>query len=540
MDRFKYVAQTHNVDNEKLTNLMKIVREFIIKKELILYGGLAIDYALRLKGDKIYDDYEHPDFDVFSPNHVEDCQEIVDKLYSMGFRNVIAIRAMHPQTMRVRCDFLYILDISYIPNTVFKKIPILKYNGITIVDPIYQMMDMHLSLCFPFSGFPENVTFRWGKDIKRFNIINKQYPPSTYLNNGRKLIGNKISKPRALHADNKNIKPKFIKLEVDLSTLPPFVVEDKHNALLAITGFGAYAIIRNSLDTIAKLFNINLKTTIPKLDIQFSKDFKKLSLEVPDIEGHNNINFITYKYISVINMIKNKERIERYKAYLDINFEYIHFKNIIISSTENSLISALFINHCLNETNSEKKGIYVVSIQHVLLYFLFQFHITDYNIYIQYYINTLKMITIAEKIFHSIIDKIDSDDALADKNGDDALADKNELKLKVMKIFNNSLFAPVISTFGNSNLSTTYIIQEGKKILDFHDEGNIPDIIGLKDINFEDIMNLPNNVKPSGTSKFSSNGEKNTNVHKKSFLNNILFNKDGTRAKNDIKNKFFD
>ena len=136
-NRFKYISQTHNIDNEKLTNLMKIVREFIIKKELILYGGLAIDYALRLKGEKIYDDYEHPDFDVFSPNHMEDCQEIVDKLYSMGYRDVIAIRAMHPQTMRVRCDFLYILDISYIPNSVFKKIPILKYNDYSYQNQYY-------------------------------------------------------------------------------------------------------------------------------------------------------------------------------------------------------------------------------------------------------------------------------------------------------------------------------------------------------------------------------------------------------------------
>lgn len=524
MDRFKYISQTHNIDNEKMTNLMKIIREFIIKKELILYGGLAIDYALRLKGDKLYNDYEHPDFDVFSPNHVEDCQEIVDKLYSMGFRNVIAIRAMHPQTMRVRCDFLYILDISYIPNSVFKKIPILKYNGIAFVDPIYQMMDMHLSLCFPFSGFPENVTFRWSKDIKRFNLINKYYPPNIYLNNGRKLIGNKTSRPRSLNADNRHIKPKFIKLEANLEILPPFVVENRHESLLAITGFGAYAIIRNSLDTIAELLNINLKTTIPKLDIQFSKDFKKLFLEVPDVEGRNNINFITYKYISVIDMIKNEEHIERYKPYLDINFEYIHFKNITISSTENSLISALFINHCLNTKDGEKRGIYVASIQHVLLYFLFQFHITDYKIYIQYYIYTLKIISIAEKIFHYIIDKIDNA-----ANAENI----TELKSKVMKIFNNSLFAPIISTFGNSNLSTTYIIQEGKKILDFHDEGNIPDILGLKDINFEDIMDLPNNVKPNGTSKFE---KKNT----KTFLNNILFNKDGTKAKNTIKNKIFD
>jgi hypothetical protein len=330
-DKFKYIGQTHNIDNTKLNNLLEIIREFIIKKELIIYGGVAIDYALRLKGNKIYSDYEHPDFDVFSSNHTGDCHEIVDKLYAMGYRNVSAIRAKHPQTMRVRCDFLSILDISYVPKSVFEKLPILKYNGVAFIDPIYQRMDMHLSLCLPFSGFPENITWRWDKDIKRFNILNKYYPARIYLNKKIKLVGNKYNTPKMLKSNNMNIRPKFIKLEADLSILPTLIAKNRHEPLLAISGFGAYAIIRQSLEDTAKLLNIKLKTTIPKLEIQFSE---KLILEVPDISPElNNINFVTYKYLEVIDLLKNEEHLTRYNAYLDINFEYIHFKNIIISST---------------------------------------------------------------------------------------------------------------------------------------------------------------------------------------------------------------
>jgi hypothetical protein len=106
--------------------------------------------------------------------------------------------------------------------------------------------------------------------------------------------------------------------------------------------------------------------------------------------------------------------------------------------------------------------------------------------------------------------------------------DNEEDKIQLMKIFNNSLFAPVISTFGNSNISISHIIQEGKKILDFHDEDNIPDILGLKDINYKDVMDLPNNI--------------NTNKKEKdlSYLNNSLFKRDGNKVKNAIKKKFFD
>jgi hypothetical protein len=512
IDRFKYIGQTHNIDNAKLTNLMEIIREFIIKKELIVYGGVAIDYALRLKGDKIYSDYEHPDFDVFSPNHTTDCHEIVDKLYAMGYRNVSAIRAKHAQTMRVRCDFLSILDISYVPKSVFEKLPILKYNRVAFIDPIYQRMDMHLSLCLPFNEFPENITWRWDKDIKRFNILNKYYPAKIYLNKKIQLVGNKYNRPHTLKSNNVAIRPKFIKLKIDLSLLPPFVTKNRHESLLAITGFGAYAIMRQALEDIAQLLNIRLKTTIPKLEIKISKN--NLILEVPDIGPKlNNINFITYKYLEVIDLLKHEEHLTRYHAYLDINFEYIHFKNIIISSTENLLLSALFINYFLNEEDSvDKNGIYVASIQHVLLYFLFQFHITKYTIYIEYYIHTLNIISTAEQIFKSIQTKINNE----------------EDKIKLMKIFNNSIFAPVISTFGNSNMSTSYIIQEGRKILEFHDENNIPDILGFKDINYKDIMDLPNNINTN---------KKERNL---SYLNNSLFNRDGNKAKDAIKRKFFD
>jgi hypothetical protein len=320
-----------------------------------------------------------------------------------------------------------------------------------------------------------------------------------------------------LKSNNMAIRPKFIKLEADLSVLPTFIAKNRHEPLLAISGFGAYAIIRQSLEDTAILLNFKLKSTIPKLEIQFSE---KLILEVPDISPElNNINFVTYKYLEVIDFLKNEEHLTRYNAYLDINFEYIHFKNIIISSTEHLLLSALFINYFLNDDksdssdkSSDKKGIYVTSIQHLLLYFLFQFHITKYTIYIEYYIHTLNIISAAEQMFQSIYTKINNE----------------EDKIQLMKIFNNSLFAPVISTFGNSNISISHIIQEGKKILEFHDEDNIPDILGLKDINYKDVMNLPNNI--------------NTNKKEKdlNYLKNSLFNRDGNKAKNAIKKKFFD
>ena len=54
--KFKKIGFIHGIDYEKTNNLMKIVKKFILRKELIIYGGTAIDYALKLKGQKLYDD----------------------------------------------------------------------------------------------------------------------------------------------------------------------------------------------------------------------------------------------------------------------------------------------------------------------------------------------------------------------------------------------------------------------------------------------------------------------------------------------------
>lgn len=506
-NKFKNISFKHNIDYEQTHNLLEVVKNFIAKKELIIYGGIAIDYALRLKGSQLYDNLIHPDIDVYSPNYLKDAKELVDELSDMGFKNVNAIKGIHTLTMKIRCDFIYVLDISYVPPSVFAKIPILKYNGFTIVDPIFQMMDIHSSLCFPYSGAPlENVINRHKKDIERYNILTKFYHPRIYINKKIKLVNNKTTEPKLCNSSTgKIIVKKFIKLNVDLSVLPKFIVKDKSMCSVAITGFAAYAIIRKTLDEMAELFNIKIKITSPKLEIQISKD--NIYLDMPDTGGNNNICFLTYEYIDTITTLsKNHPNIhfERYNSYLDIDYEHIKFNNVIIYSTELKIIAGSYVNIGDN--------IYcIATIQHVLLYFLFQFHLTNYIIYLEYYIHLLNIIKAAENIFKSLMDKLD-----------------NEAKGELINIFNNSLFAPIISPFGTKNISVTNIIQEAKKIISLNDTDNIPPIIGIKDIDFEHIIkDLPNNIYPYKPLQFIN-------------AKNILYSKNGKKIKPSIKEKFFE
>ena len=92
------------MDTFNIRKAITIVEDFIKKYDLIIKGGIAIDYALRLKGDSIYDDDELPDYDMIVPDTTI-CYKLARNLCKKGFPNISAIPALYPTTMTVRVDF---------------------------------------------------------------------------------------------------------------------------------------------------------------------------------------------------------------------------------------------------------------------------------------------------------------------------------------------------------------------------------------------------------------------------------------------------
>lgn len=177
---FEHLTVAKDPLYDRLVEAIAIVKKFIIDHGLILYGGSGMDYALRLKGDRIYPDSSLaiPDLDFYSPTNVEHAYELADILYQAGFENVRAINAMYVRTMRVDVEGgHYIADITFCPKAVFSTLPTLKYNGMKVIHPNFQRIDLHSSLSYPYDNPPKEVIFdRWAKDIKRFNILDKHYP----------------------------------------------------------------------------------------------------------------------------------------------------------------------------------------------------------------------------------------------------------------------------------------------------------------------------------------------------------------------------
>lgn len=168
----------HNVNFVK--RVLEDVRIFIVEKGHIVFGGLAIDAALKLKGSGIYNAHDIPDYDTISTNSVNDAYELANLLFKNGYgedSTISVIKAIHTTTMRVRVNQDFVADFGYCPPEIFKKIPTIDYDGMTFVSPLYQRADMYMSLANPMQGKPfYNIYNRSRKDVKRLNMLDEHCP----------------------------------------------------------------------------------------------------------------------------------------------------------------------------------------------------------------------------------------------------------------------------------------------------------------------------------------------------------------------------
>lgn len=175
---YKTIALRLDPDYSDILRHIETVKQFIVDNDCIIYGGTAIDYALRLRGDSIYKDdaLDVPDLDFYSHDSVGNAYKLADILYRSGAAEARAVVAVHIETMRVDSGRNhFIADISYLPKSI--EIPTVVYSGMKCVHPDFQRGDLHSALAFPFDNAPREVIFdRWKKDVERLNKIDACYP----------------------------------------------------------------------------------------------------------------------------------------------------------------------------------------------------------------------------------------------------------------------------------------------------------------------------------------------------------------------------
>ena len=161
------------VNSEDIKKIIKTVEDFIKRKNLVCYGGTAINNILP-EEDKFYDtEVEIPDYDFFTDNALDDAKELADIYYAQGFTDVEAKSGQHEGTYKVFVNYIPVADITQLAKPIYKSIKkdALRVNGILYAPPNFLRMSMFLEL-----SRPAGDTSRWEKVLKRITLLNKNYP----------------------------------------------------------------------------------------------------------------------------------------------------------------------------------------------------------------------------------------------------------------------------------------------------------------------------------------------------------------------------
>ena len=160
-------------NSPEIKRIISIVENFLRKKKLVCYGGVAINSILP-KQDQFYNyDVEIPDYDFYSSEALKDAKELVDIYVENGFQEVEAKSGQHHGTYKVFVNFIPVADLTYIPKELFKAIKseAIKVAGILYAPPNLLRMGMYLEL-----SRPAGDVSRWEKVLKRLVLLNKHHP----------------------------------------------------------------------------------------------------------------------------------------------------------------------------------------------------------------------------------------------------------------------------------------------------------------------------------------------------------------------------
>ncbi len=261
----------HNYYKPQLDKAIKLTQQYVSDNKLILTGGMAIDLALRVKDSSIYDDDQLPDYDVISDQNLFHAHELAKILCNAGLPDINVINAVHITTVRVRIRRDVLLDATYIPASIFYKIPYLDTDHFRVIHPHYQFIDQRSSLGMLLldKGITLNIFNRLKKDIERNNLLRKYYP---------------------IQMDTKyDIKYKLISIPLKWITIDDSKfkkIDDSvfiYTGISCISGYAAYYFYMNVIDPVKYPITViddNLEIKIPE-NIKFSI----LSYDIENVKG---------------------------------------------------------------------------------------------------------------------------------------------------------------------------------------------------------------------------------------------------------------
>jgi len=310
------------------------IKNYIIKKKKIVYGGFAQNILLTAKNPdesfyKVIDGafYNWPDLadiEFYTPTPIDDIKELTEELYSMGFKHIEGRDGVHSDTFKIFVNFLNYCDISYMPLHIYDNLPTIEVNGIKCASPHFMMVDAYRILTDPMTSY-----WRLDKSIKRFQKLLKYYPLD------QKLSDVKWDFSKAKDVLENELLLKFIRKKII------------HKSKLIVVGFYAFNYY------VKKESNENVLNKYPYYEVistEFEKDAKHI------------LKHLTHKFSNKITI----KEFPPFYSFMDKRIEYYY---------DDYLILKLFGNNqrCIVYNYSDKKYTHFGTYNLVFMYLLFNY-----------------------------------------------------------------------------------------------------------------------------------------------------------------------
>ena len=167
------ILNYENSHDIELLQALNIVKQFIIRKKRVSYGGTAMN-ALLPKKDKFYDpNYDLPDYDFLTPDADLDVKDLVADLQNAGFKDVFHRIGIHEGTKKILVNYIAIADITQMNKDLYdvflKNSKVVKKMHYTNENMLRMMMFLELSR-------PRGEVSRWKKVYERLVLLNNDFP----------------------------------------------------------------------------------------------------------------------------------------------------------------------------------------------------------------------------------------------------------------------------------------------------------------------------------------------------------------------------
>lgn len=304
-----YILFNLDYNSENMKKCLQVVRNYIVENDLMIVGGMSIDFAMKVKGDFLYTDYQIPDYDVVDPDNITHANNIASILCKIGMKNISIVPAVHKTTVRVQLMGYTVFDSTFVPKYLYDKIPFMKWDGYKFIDPVYQKIDQYtsLSLLWNITGPTFNAINRFKKDVQRKDMLNKYY----IFSKGEEKTGNDY-KIKKIQIDKKYLEN--IKNGNTINSNGVYSIESDY----ILHGKLAYCMLYEKFTNICKEYNIksdeNDNILVCKSVIQdgyISFDYYGQAIEIINygdgFEDGKTFNNIFSKY-NISNFTKKKNQ----------------------------------------------------------------------------------------------------------------------------------------------------------------------------------------------------------------------------------------